>query len=150
MVWYIRFGYNENGEMGNGTVQSLKTPWCISKLKIEVDPHVINYKNPGDTGEQITQYISMGFNLIKDEIKGGTFTYSSMDENIAIVSEDGIVTAKGIGTTHIKVYNKEHNIWGAVRVNVNGSQGSVQPKIVRRKQPLCSIKSKWNSMGMGI
>jgi len=119
--------------MGNGTVESLVTPWCISKLKIEVNPYVINYQNPGETGEKITQHISMGFNLIKDEIDGGTFTYKSMDEKIATVSEVGMVTAEGIGTTHIKVYNKEHNLWGAVRVNVNGSQGATQPKIIRRK-----------------
>lgn len=31
MVYTV--GYNENGEMGNETVQSLTTPWCISKKK---------------------------------------------------------------------------------------------------------------------
>ena len=31
MVYTV--GYNGYGQMGNGTVQNLTTPWCISKIK---------------------------------------------------------------------------------------------------------------------
>ena len=45
MVYTV--GYNSYGEMGNGTTQHLTTPWCISKLKIETNTNIINYKNIG-------------------------------------------------------------------------------------------------------
>ena len=48
------------------------------------------------------------------------------------------------------VENEKNNLWAAVRVNVNGEDNITAPKLVRRKQPLFSVKSKWNSMGMGI
>ncbi len=50
MVYTV--GYNGYGQMGNGTVQNLITPWCISKLKIEVTPHIINYKNIGEDSKK--------------------------------------------------------------------------------------------------
>ena len=140
--------------MGNDTLQNLTTPWCISNLKIEVEPNVINYKNIGDNTEKITQNITMGFNLIKDEITGGTFTYSTMDSEVATVDENGVVTATGIGNTFIKVYNKENNIWGAVKVNVNGAQGQVQPKVVGGYNHFIALKADrtvwtWGYNGYG-
>ena len=75
--------------------------------------------------------MTMGFNLIKETMEGGTYKFSTLDSNIATVDENtGEVTAQGIGTTYIKVHNKENDIWAAVKVNVNGKQGNVQPKIV--------------------
>ncbi len=145
-------GYNANGEMGNETTQNLTTPWCISKLKIETNTNIINYKNIGDNSEKkITYKMTMGFNLIKDSIEGGTYKFSTIDEKIATVSENGTVTATGIGTTFIKIHNIENNIWAAIKkVNVNGKQGNTQPKSSRRIQPFCSTKSRWNCMGMGL
>ena len=129
MVYTV--GYNGYGEMGNGTTQHLTTPWCISKLKIKVNPRTINYKNIGENSEKISYKMTMGFNLIKDNIEGGTYKFSTLDNNIATVDENtGVVTAQGVGTTYIKVHNEENNIWAAVKVNVNGKEGKVQPKIV--------------------
>ncbi len=34
MVYTV--GLNDYGQMGNGTIESLITPWCISKKKINV------------------------------------------------------------------------------------------------------------------
>ena len=149
MVWYIQFGYNVNGEMGNGTVQSLVTPWCISNKKINVKKNIINFERAGQT-EAIEYNTSMRFNLIRETVPGDTCTFKSMDETVAIVSEDGTVTAISQGQTIIKVHNEKNNLWAAVRVNVNGEDNITAPKLVRRKQPLFSVKSKWNSMGMGI
>jgi len=133
MEMYIQSGYNANGEMGNGTVESNIKPTCISKIKLNLDKAIINYKNPGDTGEKITGYITAGFNLLYDTIEQGKLTFTSLDTDIATVSEDGVVTAEGIGETFIRVYNEQNNCYNAVRVRVNGNQGITFPKIVRRK-----------------
>ena len=140
MVYTV--GYNGYGQMGNGTVQNLITPWCISKLKIEVTPHIINYKNIGEDSKKITYKMTMGFNLIKDTMEGGTYKFSTLDSSIATVDENtGVVTAQGIGATYIKVHNKENDIWAAVKVNVNGKQGNVQPKIVGGYNHFVALKA---------
>ena len=47
-VWTV--GYNSNGEMANETVQNLRTPWSISKLKIDVsENNIINIENIKET-----------------------------------------------------------------------------------------------------
>ena len=139
MVYTV--GYNGTGEMGNGTVQSLATPWCISQAKLEVTPKIINYKNIGEDTQTITKNISVGFNLLKDNVEGKTFTFTSMDESVATVNEEGKVTAEGIGSTFIKVYNEDYKIWAAVKVNVNGEQGQVQPKIVGGWNHFAALKA---------
>ena len=82
MVYTV--GLNDYGQMGNGTIESLITPWCISKLKIKVNPKIINYKNIGENSEKITYEMTMGFNLIKDTIEGGTYKFSSLDKNVTV------------------------------------------------------------------
>ena len=150
MVWYILSGYNAEGEIGNGTVQNLVTPWCISKKKISVEKNILNFKQAEET-DTIKYRTTVEFNLIRDTVPGDTCTFKSMDESVAVVDENtGVVTAKGQGQTIIKVHNEKNNLWAAVRVNVNGEGNQTAPKIVRWKQPFCSIKSRWNSMDMGI
>ena len=135
--------------MGNETTQNLTTPWCISKLKIETNTNIINYKNIGDNSEKITYKMTMGFNLIKDSIEGGTYKFSTIDEKIATVSENGTVTATGIGTTFIKIHNIENNIWAAIKVNVNGKQGNTQPKVVGGYNHFVALKADGTVWGWG-
>ncbi len=46
--------------------------------------------------------MTMGFNLIKDTMEGGTYKFSTLDSSIATVDENtGVVTAQGIGATYI-------------------------------------------------
>jgi len=133
MEWYIQFGYNANGEMGNGTVESLITPWCISKKKINVEKNIINFKVAGEQ-DQIKYNSSVEFNLIRETVPGDTCTFTSMDEKVATVDKNtGEVKAVGQGHTIIKLYNEKNNLWAAVRVNVNGEGNIAEPKIVRRK-----------------
>ena len=123
-------GYNSHGEIGDGTTAATTTPVCISNLLLKVTPNVINYKEVGDTGEKITHTVSAGFNLLYNTVAQGNCKYTSLDESIATVSEDGIVTATGLGTTYIRVFNEEHGIWTSVKVNVNGEQGKTRAKVV--------------------
>ena len=75
--------------------------------------------------------MTMGFNLIKDNIEGGTYKFSTLDNNIATVDENTeVVTAQGVGTTYIRIYNKQNDCYAAVKVQVNGEQGRTAAKIV--------------------
>ena len=139
MVYTV--GYNEQGQIGNGTIENLTSPWCISNVKVNVTPKVINYKNIGDNDKTIESAMAMDFNLIKDELENQDFSYTSYDNSIAEVDENGKVTAKGIGYTYIKVYNSEHDMYSAVKVNVNGAEGKNRPKIVGGLNHVIALKA---------
>ena len=152
MVYTV--GYNGNGEIGNGTVESTISKVCISKVKLNVTPHVINYKNVGDTGEKITCKVSAGFNLLYDNVEQGKYEFKSVDKDIADVTEDGVVTANGIGTTFIKVYNEQNDCYAGVRVQVNGEQGLTTAKIVGGWNHFVALKANgevwtWGSNSNG-
>ena len=152
MVYTI--GYNVNGEMGEGTTQNSTIPTCISKIKVQAKPSVINYKKAGDTGEKITYSISAGFNLLYNTIDQTECIYKSLDTDVATVSKDGIVTAVGDGTTYIRVYNEKTNSYAAVKVNVNGTQGKTYPKIVAGANHFAALKANgeiwtWGYNGYG-
>ena len=123
-------GYNGQGQLGNGTYENLTSKICISNLKIKVNPNIISYKNIGENNQKIECETQIGFNLLRDEVEGSTYEFSTLDSEVATVAEDGTVTAEGIGTTYIKVHDTKTNIWNAVRVNVNGSENKAQPKVV--------------------
>ncbi|MEF2932606.1 MAG: hypothetical protein U0O43_07040, partial [Clostridia bacterium] len=103
---------------------------CISNTKVVVNPNIINYKNIGENNQKVECKTTIGFNLIRDEVEGSTYEFSTLDSEVATVAEDGTVTAEGIGTTYIKVHDTKTDIWNAVRVNVNGSENKAQPKVV--------------------
>ena len=65
MVYTV--GYNGNGEMGNGTIENLITPWCISKKKINVEENIINLEEKGNT-KQIKYNMNNLVMLNNDEI----------------------------------------------------------------------------------
>ncbi len=95
-------GYNGQGQLGNGTYESLTSKICISNTKVVVNPNIINYKNIGENNQKVECKTTIGFNLIRDEVEGSTYEFSTLDSEVATVAEDGTVTAEGIGTTYIK------------------------------------------------
>ena len=152
MVYTV--GYNEHGEIGNGTTENIITPVCISQVKLKVTPNIINYKKAGDTGEKITYSVSAGFNLLYETIDQGNCEFKSLDEDIATVADDGTVTATGNGSTFIKVYNKQNDCYARVKVQVNGEQGRTQAKIVGGWNHFVALKSNgevwtWGYNGYG-
>ena len=152
MVYTV--GYNEYGEVGNGTTENTITPVCISQVKLKVIPNTINYKKAGDTGEKITYSVSAGFNLLYETIDQGNCEFKSLDEDIATVADDGTVTATGNGSTFIKVYNKQNDCYARVKVQVNGEQGRTQAKIVGGWNYFVALKSNgevwtWGYNGYG-
>ena len=128
MVYTV--GYNGYGEIGNGTTEKTINKICISQVKLEATPKLIKYKKAGDTGEQIKYTVSAGFNLLYNTIDQGNCEFKTLDSDVATVDEDGVVTATGVGTTYIRIYNKQNDCYAAVKVQVNGEQGRTAAKIV--------------------
>ena len=146
MVYTV--GRNGYGQIGNGTTQMTTTPWCISACRIAPDKNVINLENINET-EQITYKCSVGFNLLKDDMGILDCTFTSFDETIATVDEKGVVIAKGIGTTQIKLYNETNNLYSAVRINVNGEGNTTAAKIDGGRYHFISLKSNGSVYSWG-
>ena len=59
-----------------------------------------------------------------------TLVWSSDDESIATVDQDGVITAVAIGTTNIHVKNEEHDIDKSIHVSVVESEFSYDDNIL--------------------
>ena len=107
MVYTV--GYNANGEIGNETVENLKVPVCISKLKIQVEKNTINFEKENDQ-EQINYKLNMKFNLLTDEIPAGDCTFTSMDQNVATVNDKDAVKVDLEDDGRVIIYHTDKNI----------------------------------------
>ena len=146
-------GYNANGELADGTTRNAIVPVNISGNKIITDKKVINLGKSGDT-EKINYTLSVAFNLYKDELPMSTCTFKSLDENIATVNSEGVVTANKLGTTYIKLYNAENNVYEAVKINVTGEDTFTAAKVSGRYYNLAALKTNgtlylWGHNGYG-
>ena len=137
MVYTV--GYNGNSQMGNKTTESLLSPVCISDKKINVNKKIIDLKLNGQT-EKINHTITMRYNLIQDEVPGASCTFSSLNEAVATVDQNGIVTAGEIGTTYIQLTDPVNGIYQRVKINVNGAGNIAQPKIVGGSNHFVALK----------
>ncbi len=113
-VWTV--GLNNYGQLGDDTVYQRKNIVQIGETELKVK-EIIFTMNPEDT-KQIESYIQDSFNVYVKENKVGTLKYESLDNSIAQVNETGLVTAKGIGDTLIRVIDLDKNIQSAVYVKV--------------------------------
>ena len=78
----------------------------------------------------------------------------TLDSDVATVDEDGVVTATGVGTTYIRIYNKQNDCYAAVKVQVNGEQGRIAAKIVGGWNHFAALKANgevwtWGHNGYG-
>ena len=122
-------GYNSYGQLGIYSQANSLTPGVMTYKKIKTDKNIIDLKVAGDTSK-INYELTQKYNLTNDKISNASISFSSMDTSVATVSSNGVVTAVGIGTTYVKMYDTVNSIWKAVKVNVNGDQGITAPKVV--------------------
>lgn len=137
---YGQFGYNAEGEIGNGTTEEIHIPFNItnSKIKVESDK-IINLQAKGNTS-QIRYSREMGLNLLTSRFLSESIEFKSLDEDVATVSSSGLVTAVGTGTTYIRITDKVNDIYGSVKVNVNGEGNVTQAKIIGGNNHFVALK----------
>ena len=59
--------------------------------------------------------MTMGFNLIKDTMEGGTYKFSTLDSSIATVDENrSSNSTRNRSNIHKKYTMKKNDIWAAV------------------------------------
>ena len=137
MVYTV--GYNGHGQMGNEFIQNLITPWCISKKKINVDNNIITMQKTGEQ-KQITFNSTLEFNLIRDDVPNSKYTYKSIDTNIATVDNNGLVTAKAIGTTYVKITDESNNVSAAIKINITGEGDLTFAKVIGGHNHFIALK----------
>ena len=127
-IWTV--GNNAYGQMGNGTTESLTRPWCIQDNKIDISKNnTINLQVQGDK-KQIQYSEILGFNVLTNNPLTPNVTFRTLDSNIATVSNTGIVTAQGTGTTYIELKDEQKEIIAKIKINVNGKGNETAAKIV--------------------
>ncbi len=97
-------GYNGYGAMGNKTTTNTTEPANISEASLEVNTRkiVLNLET-NNLSKQIEAKTDLGFNLLIDQVENEEITYKTLDENIATVTDAGLVTGQKYGTTKIEV-----------------------------------------------
>lgn len=121
-VWTV--GYNNYGQLGDDTVYQRKNIVQVGETALKVE-EIIFTMNPEDT-KQIKAYIEDTFNVYIKENEVGKLKFESLDTSIAEVNETGLVTAKGIGDTLVRVIDIDKNIQSAVYVKVIKKQEDMQ------------------------
>ncbi|MBQ8043678.1 MAG: hypothetical protein IJ272_05960, partial [Clostridia bacterium] len=97
---------------------TISTPENISNDHLSVDVLDLTF-NQINLSKQINASYEFGFNLYDYEY-GKDLSYSSQDENIATVTEYGVVTAKSVGKTYIDITGG--NLARRVEINVLQSE----------------------------
>ena len=118
-------GWNENGQLGNGTLVNSSTftkigDAFVSANKTSLSMHI------GEQ-EEVVGTAQNSFNLKKDEI-ATELTYHIVDENIASY-EDGKVIAKAVGTTYLVIESDELDRCTAVKIEVLPDGGVAVPDL---------------------
>ena len=123
-------GYNAHGEMGDDTVTTTVYPENISEASLEVEKtHMRLNLDSDNVSEQINAATTLGFNLLYYKVENEELTYESLDESIATVDENGVVTGKEYGTTKVKVTTNKLPNRVFVTVDVLRKDDVAMPKI---------------------
>ena len=111
-VWIS--GDNTYGQIGNGTNDSTTYLTPVGTVKLNVRNEYIKI---GDTLD--VNINSEIFNVFIDaESKQEEWTWSSSNEDVATIDNDGIVTGVGIGHTTITAYNEKLGLKALANINV--------------------------------
>ncbi len=121
-VWTA--GLNTYGQIGDDTVYQRNNIVQIGDISLIADEIIFTMK-PNES-KQINTSIEDSFNVYIKDIKPGTLTYESLDESIATVNESGLVTAKSVGNTFIKITDTSRDIQTAVYIKVIKDQNDMK------------------------
>ncbi len=137
-VWTV--GYNANGELGDDTNTTRKLVQSISNAKLAVNEKYLEFTKVGET-KKVEVKLDQGFNLLigTSDTTGNKFT--SYNENVATVDEQGNVTSKGKGETYIKIENEQLGLVTTVKVVVPDREGITIPKVVGGANHYVALKA---------
>ena len=126
-VWTV--GLNTYGQIGDDTIYQRKNIVQVGEISLKAED-IIFTMNINDT-KQINTHMEDSFNVYIKDVEATTLKYESLDKNIAEVSQTGVVTAKSVGNTLIKITDTERNIETAVYVKVikNENDMKYQPMV---------------------
>lgn len=126
-VWSI--GYNEYGELGDGSTVSKNYLESISTQYIELTEREVALKLSNPT-YQIEPKTIYGFNLLYEEATNNGFKYTSSNPEVATVDENsGKVTAKKLGRTYITLKSISGEDESRVVIDVIGEDKKTVEKV---------------------
>lgn len=109
-------GLNDYGELGNGTLTSRNTYSAIGDTYVYVNSQVVTVDKEGTY--KLSASLNNEFNLIQDVIDDNNMEYKSLNEDIATVNSNGMITGKEYGKVEIVVTHTITNKTTSVFVNV--------------------------------
>lgn len=92
-------GYNGNGQLGIGSNVSTNEYTVIGDTYVHVSENRISIEEGKD--KQVTATLDNKFNLINDLVDQNNITYETLNNEIAIVDQDGTIHANKMGTVEI-------------------------------------------------
>lgn len=92
-------GYNAQGQLGNGTYTQSNEFTVIGDTYVHLSENRISIEEGKD--KQVTATLDNKFNLINDVVDQNNITYETLNNEIAIVDQDGTIHANKMGTVEI-------------------------------------------------
>jgi alpha-tubulin suppressor-like RCC1 family protein len=137
-VWVI--GRNNRGQIGDGTLVNRNRLTTISNMGIRVTETPIRVKMESE-GAQIKPSMHVGFNLLFDKIEGANYTFESLNDEIAKVTETGLVTGVRTGRTFARITEKVTGRSSDVNVLVIGENDITVPQIITTTHTSYALKA---------
>jgi len=151
-TWTV--GYDGQGQVGQGAPEHTTKPVNITKTKISLAENgMISLNQKGDK-YQLKHTEIVGLSFLTNKLLDEDIVYSSMDNEVATVDENGVITALGEGTTYIKVKDQNNEVTNAIKVSVTIKNNETQPKVVGGGYYFAALKGNgtvytWGYNGSG-
>ena len=151
-TWTV--GYDGQGQVGQGAPEHTTKPVNITKTKISLAENgMISLNQKGDK-YQLKHTEIVGLSFLTNKLLDEDIVYSSMDNEVATVDENGVITAVGEGTTYIKVKDQNNEVTNAIKVSVTIKNNETQPKVVGGGYYFAALKGNgtvytWGYNGSG-